>query len=252
MPKFLVTSGSIFPAAPPGSGDGVPGGLDYRRRPDGAFELCPPETRPTFNMFFAVKGGSVEPGRQRIPVVSITPSSKISESEPRPILGLYRSIRDARGQPVFRAAEHDREGLAGMIGITREEWNPGLRTPVYEPPSWMVGGGAEMEESDESMGFASSDSEETSQSDGVDQLSIEWTEGVEGEDSDGASNLTPPDLGGEDAMDIDTEEGSTGIAGSVEPTSTASFGVAVGRSDGTADAPIYIDFSSAWEDESGE
>ncbi|KFY28596.1 hypothetical protein V493_02859 [Pseudogymnoascus sp. VKM F-4281 (FW-2241)] len=225
VPTFLVTSGSIFPAAPPGSVDGVPGGLDYRRRPDGAFELCPPETRPTFNMFFTVKRrGPVERGRQRIPVVSITLSTKISESETRPILGLYRSIRDARGQPVFRAAEHDREGLAGMIGITREEWNSGLRTPVYEPPSWMS----------------------------VDQLSIELTEGVVGEDSNRAAISTPPDLGGEDAMDIDSEEGSTWIAGPVEPTSRASFGVAVGRSDGTADAPIYIDSGSAWEDESGE
>lgn len=65
-------------------------------------------------------------------------SSESSTSEPDPIPVPYRRIQDAQEKPIFRDAEHDREGLAGMIGVTKEEWDLGLRTPVYAPPSdWM-------------------------------------------------------------------------------------------------------------------
>lgn len=65
-------------------------------------------------------------------------SSESSTSEPDPVPVPYRRIQDANEKPIFRDAEHDREGLAGMIGVTKDEWNLGLRTPVYAPPSdWM-------------------------------------------------------------------------------------------------------------------
>lgn len=99
---------------------------------------------------------------------------------------------------------------------------------------------------------------ETSQfeSDGVDLQPMEGVEGVAGESGEnGIANLTPPaetNLKGEDAMDVAKWEGTNGIAEPTEPISPTKDGAPVGRSNGTAVAPIYVDSSFAGEDASAE
>ncbi|OBT50065.1 hypothetical protein VE04_10210 [Pseudogymnoascus sp. 24MN13] len=82
------------------------------------------------------RGRGAGRGRARSRRAPKARSSDSSTSELLPIP--YRRIQDDQGKPIFRDADHSREGLAGMIGVTKEEWDQGLRTPLYAPPSdWM-------------------------------------------------------------------------------------------------------------------
>ncbi|OBT70633.1 hypothetical protein VF21_10466 [Pseudogymnoascus sp. 05NY08] len=84
------------------------------------------------------RGRGTGRGRTRSRRAAKAGSSESSTSEPDPIPVPYRRIQDAQEQLIFRDEDHDREGLAGMIGVKKEEWDLGLRTPVYAPPSdWM-------------------------------------------------------------------------------------------------------------------
>jgi hypothetical protein len=104
-------------------------------------EKSPPEVqRPSIFKSPPGRGRGTGRGRARSRSrrASKARSSESSTSEPDPTPVPYRGIQDAQEKPIFRDVEHDREGLGGMIGVTKEEWDLGLRTPVYAPPSdWM-------------------------------------------------------------------------------------------------------------------
>ncbi|KFX91075.1 hypothetical protein V490_06091 [Pseudogymnoascus sp. VKM F-3557] len=57
------------------------------------------------------------------------------QPQPFPPPVQYRRIEDPQGKPIYRDPNHDSQGIAGMIGVTLEEYHMGMRTPVYTPPS---------------------------------------------------------------------------------------------------------------------
>ncbi|OBT87299.1 hypothetical protein VE02_02972 [Pseudogymnoascus sp. 03VT05] len=99
----------------------------------------PPEAqKPSIFKSPPRRGRGTGRGRTRSRRATKAGSSESSTSQPDPIPVPYRRIQDAQEKLIFRDAEHDREGLSGMIGVTKAEWDLGLRTPVYAPPSdWM-------------------------------------------------------------------------------------------------------------------
>ncbi|OBT60039.1 hypothetical protein VE03_10791 [Pseudogymnoascus sp. 23342-1-I1] len=335
LPAHPVSEAPILPTAPlvGHSNEATTQWRTWRERIPREIEIHSPEvqqpvaSRPASRRGRGAAGGRPRPRRCALRTKSV--ASSIPEPPPIPVP--YRRIQNAQGKPIFRKAGHDREGLAGMIGVTREEWDLGLRTPVYAPPSdWMrlwvlqtesemarkyawvkeiegylarrfeevelarsvhvdimkmgwaafnerwreeelmgvpildgpafkkTGGGVGLKSDNEatpkSIEAVSPYSEETSQisSDNMDSQRMEVVQGLEGESSDGTANSTSPDLGGKDEKDVNGGEGLDGIEGSAEPILTTTEGVAVGRSDGTAGAPICVDSSSAEEDGSDE
>ncbi|KFY66107.1 hypothetical protein V496_02199 [Pseudogymnoascus sp. VKM F-4515 (FW-2607)] len=128
-----------FPtAAPPGnSNEALTESRTWGEEIPREMEIHPPKVRqpvasqPAPRRGRGIGGGQPQPRRWAVRAKSA--ASSIPGSSPIPVP--YRRIENAQGKPIFRKAEHDREGLAGMIGVTREEWYLGLRTPVYAPPS---------------------------------------------------------------------------------------------------------------------
>ncbi|KFY99470.1 hypothetical protein V500_01365 [Pseudogymnoascus sp. VKM F-4518 (FW-2643)] len=142
LPTLPVSEIPSLPAAPP-SGNSNEARIEWktwREQTHSETEIHPPEVQqPATPQPAPRRGrgtGRGRPGPR--PRASRARSAATSKPEPDPIPVPYRAIRDAQDKPIFREAEHDREGLAGMIGVTKEEWGLGLRTPVYAPPSdWM-------------------------------------------------------------------------------------------------------------------
>lgn len=142
LPTRPVSATSILPAAPPpGSSNEAPTEWKtWREQTHKETEIHPPEVQQPATLHPAPqRGRGIGRGRPRPRARALRArSAATSKPKPDPVPVPYRAIRDAQGKPIFREVEHDREGLAGMIGVTKEEWDLGLRTPVYAPPSdWM-------------------------------------------------------------------------------------------------------------------
>lgn len=140
LPTLPVSEIPSLPAAPPSgnSNEAPTEWKTWRRQIDGEMEISPPQAQQPVSIQPAPRRGrGTGRGRPR-PRGLRARSAARSKPEPDPIPVPYRAIRDAQDKPIFREAGHDKEGLAGMIGVAREEWDLGLRTPVYAPPSdWM-------------------------------------------------------------------------------------------------------------------